>query len=181
VLGAVLVLALAGCEHPAGAAGHSPVDVMFAQMSLVQIGEGDRVAAIAAARAGAPEIRTVAVGLRAQWRDESGTMRRWLADWKQPAGPDPDASAHAGHGDLHALRPADLAELNAATGAGFDRTAIGLLLGNLHNSVQTTRMESAGGRYPPAINLAGTMTERRQAAIRTQLRRAARGGQTAAE
>jgi uncharacterized protein (DUF305 family) len=145
-------------------------------MGLAQAAEGDQVAAVIEHRAAAPELRALATGLRSAWRDESGTMRDWLADWSAPATPDPDAGAHAGHGDLHSLRPSDMAELTATTGSDFDRTGVSMLLGTLHNSVETYRMESAGGRYVPAMNLAQRMTQNRQATIQRLLRLSASTG-----
>jgi uncharacterized protein (DUF305 family) len=174
VLIAAFVLAACGAEpNPGPAAPFNDVDVMFLQMGLEQIREGDQVAALAARRAGDPAVRALATELRGQWRDESGRMRRWLLGWQQPLSPAPDSSAHAGHGDLHALRPSDIAELRAARGAGFDRTAVSLLLGRLHNCVETSRMESGGGEYPPARTLADSMTNARQAQIRRLLTLAA--------
>jgi uncharacterized protein (DUF305 family) len=173
----LVAFVLTGCgadPAPAASTGFTDVDVMFLQMGLEQIAEGDQVAALAEQRAADAGLRAVATELRGQWRTESATMRGWLLGWRRPLSADPAADAHAGHGDLHALRPADLAELRAATGADFDRTALSLLLGHLHNCVETTRMESAGGGYPPAINLAGAMTTARQAQIRRMLVLAAR-------
>jgi uncharacterized protein (DUF305 family) len=166
------VTALAGCGAPRPPAPVTPfnaVDVMFLQMGLEQIKEGDQVATLAAGRAADPTVRAVATELHGQWADESGTMQRWLLGWQQPLTPDPAASAHAGHGDLHSLRPEDIAALRATTGADFDRTAVSLLLGSLHNGVETTRMESAGGAYPPARSLAGAMTGTRMGQIRRLL------------
>jgi uncharacterized protein (DUF305 family) len=169
---AALLLA-AGCSSQQPAAGAQPLfgptDVMFAQMALEQNHEGDQVAALAATRAGDQRVRAVATALRARWTDDSGTLQRWLLGWQQPLTADPSAGVHAGHGDLHALQPDDLTSLRAARGAAFDRTAVALLLSGLHNSVETTRMESAGGAYPPARHLADTMTDAYQAQIRTLL------------
>jgi uncharacterized protein (DUF305 family) len=177
----LVAFALTGCAaHPSPVAPRpvnstpfNDVDVMFLQMGLEQIKEGDQVAALAEQRAADAGIRAVATELRGQWRTESGTMRRWLLGWAQPLTANPAASAHAGHGDLESLRPADIAELRAAGGADFDRTALSLLLGHLHNCVETTRMESGGGEYPPAINLATAMTAARQSQIQRMLRMAA--------
>jgi uncharacterized protein (DUF305 family) len=174
VLAVVLVLALAGCSGPASTAPpFNDVDVMFLQMGLEQMAEGDQVAAIAERQAVAPEIRALATELRGRWRDESETMRGWLAGWRQPPSADPNAGAHAGHGELHSLRPSDIADLRAARGADFDRMAVSMLLGDLHNSVETYRMESAGGRYVPALNLAGSMTQSSQATVQKLLALAA--------
>ncbi|MCU7727280.1 DUF305 domain-containing protein [Actinoplanes sp. KI2] len=186
-----LILALvAGCspERPAVSAAppttttdgavsatspFNATDVMFLQMGLAQIAEGDQVAQLAAQRAGDARIRAVATELRTQWRDESGPMQRWLLGWQQPLAADPSAGAHAGHGALHALRAADLQDLRSASGSDFDRTAVSLLLGQLANCVETSRMEESGGAYPPARSLAATVTQRRQSQIQRLLTLAA--------
>jgi uncharacterized protein (DUF305 family) len=147
--------------------------VMFLQMGLTQIAEGDKLAGLAVERAGNPEIAAIAGELRGQWKDESATMQRWLIGWSKPVSADPSAGAHAGHGDLHALRESDFAEVEAMRGAEFDRTVVSLLLGNLHNGMETLRMESAAGSYPPAKSLATRMAGTRQAQIQRLLRLAA--------
>jgi uncharacterized protein (DUF305 family) len=169
----VAVLALAGCgagERPPTAPAFNDTDVMFLQMSLEYVRQGDQVAALAESRGGTAEVRKLATDLRAQWRTESGTMQRWLLGWQRPLTADPSEGVHAGHGDLHSLRPADIAELRATRAADFDRTAMTVLVGHLHNCVEVTRMESAGGRYPPARALAEQMTAARQAEIQRMLR-----------
>jgi uncharacterized protein (DUF305 family) len=100
-------------------------------------------------------------------------MQRWLLGWQEPLTADPSEGAHAGHGDLHMMRPSDIGELRSATGKTFDRTAVSLLLGHLGNCVETSRMESAGGAYPPARALADRMTAERQSQIQQMLRLAA--------
>ncbi len=168
----VLALALSGCgaaEPAARAPALNDTDLMFLQMSTEHIRQGDPVVALAEQRATDPEVKSLAAELRSQWQTEAATMTGWLTDWKQPPSAAPDAGAHAGHGDLHSLRAEDVAELEAAKGEDFDRTALSLLLGHLHNSVETTRMETAGGSYPPAISLAAGMTTARQAQIQKML------------
>ena len=172
VFAVVLALALSGCggaEPAAKAPAHNDTDVMFLQMSVEHIRQGEPVVALAEQRATDPEVKSLAAELRAQWKTEAASMTGWLAGWKQPPSAAADAGAHAGHGDLHSLRAADVAELEATTGADFDRTALSLLVGHLHNSVETTRMETAGGSYPPAISLAAGMTTARQAQIQKML------------
>jgi uncharacterized protein (DUF305 family) len=165
-----MALLVAGCASApaAGApASFGPTDVMFAQMALAQNQDGDQVAALASTRAADPRIRAIASSLRDRWTTDSGPLQRWLLGWQQPL--TAPAGSHTGHGDLHALQPSSLAELRAATGAAFDRTAVALLLAGLHNSVETTRMESTGGNYPPAEQLASSMTSAYQEQIRALL------------
>ena len=168
----LIVLLVSGCSRQPETGTPAPpfngTDVMFLQMGLAQIGEGGQVAELAERRAGDPRVRAVATELRTQWREEAGTMQRWLLGWQQPLAADP-AGAHAGHGDLHMLRPSDIRELSAARGRAFDRTAVSLLLGHLGNVVETARMETAGGAYPPARTLGETVTTRRQAQIQRLL------------
>jgi uncharacterized protein (DUF305 family) len=166
------LLALAGCAAdpaPPAQPAFNGTDVMFLQMSLDYIRQGDEVVELALRRAANPRVRALITELDGQWQSEAGTMQRWLTGWQQPPSADPAAGAHAGHGDLHSLRPADIAELAATRGADFDRTAVSLLLGHLHNCVEVSRMEAAGGRYPPAKALAEEQTAHRQAQIQTML------------
>ena len=172
----LLALVLTGCAGKESAEprqAYNETDVMFLQMGLAQIAEGDKVAAIAERSAARPEIKAVATELREQWRTESGTMQRWLLGWERPLTADPSAGVHAGHGDLHAVREEDLDALRSAKGADLDRTAVALLLGNLHNGMETLRMEAAGGSYPPARSLAETMSTARQGQIQRLLALAA--------
>ncbi|WP_203841228.1 DUF305 domain-containing protein [Winogradskya humida] len=164
----VVVMILAGCGS-APAEQHNSTDVMFLQMSLEYIAQGDRVAEPSAQRAGDARVRVLTAELHEQWARESTQMRGWLGDWKQPVEADPDTGVHAGHGDLHSLRASDIAELTAAKGDDFDRTAVNMLLGHLHNVVQVARMEATGGRDPRAKALAEAMTATRQEQIRRLL------------
>lgn len=179
IVAAVLLLVLAACADAPRAPASAPspayngTDVMFLQMSLAYIGQGDQVVSVAAQRATGPQLRALATELAAQWRSEGQTMQRWLTGWQQPPSADPGAGAHAGHGDLHSLRPSDIAELTAAKGEQFDRTAVSLLLGHLHNCVEVSRMEATGGGYPPAKALAERATATRQAQIQRLLALAA--------
>lgn len=166
----LLLCLLAACGGgPAVTADVNDTDVMFAQMGLAQITEGDRVAEIAETGATSPEIKAVATELRGQWRTEAATLRGWLERWERPVQADPSAGAHAGHGDLHSLREEDFAGLRAHQGPDFDRAAVALLLGNLHNAMETIRMEATAGSYPEAVDLAKRMTESRQGQIQRLL------------
>jgi uncharacterized protein (DUF305 family) len=178
----VAVTVLAGCglsgEQPDGGAvpvidtgpAFNDVDVMFLQMSLEYVRQGDQVAELAESRGSTAEVRGLATEVRQQWRTESGTMQRWLLGWQQPLTADPSESAHAGHADMDSLRPSDIAELKATPPPDFDRTAMTMLVGHLNNCVEVSRMESAGGRYPPTMALATAMTTARQAEIQRMLR-----------
>jgi uncharacterized protein (DUF305 family) len=152
-----------------GAGAFNDTDAMFLQMSLDYIRQGRQVTALAKTRATRPEIRRLAADLETEWDAESPVMTRWLTGWGRPLVADPSAGAHAGHAALQALRPSDITELRDASGADFDRTALSLLIGRHHNSVEVTRLESAAGAYPPAKDLATTMTQTSLAQVQQML------------
>lgn len=158
-------------QSAAGSAdiGFNATDVMFAQMSVEYIRQGEQVVALAEKRATDPDVRAIAAELRGQWRDEAATMMTWLIEWQKPLTADPDAGVHAGHGDVHSLRPSDIEELAATTGAAFDRAAVSMLLGHLHNCIETARMETTAGRAPAVINLASATVRTRQAQVQRML------------
>ncbi len=175
---AVLVLAAAlvtaGCAGPAAAqkppAGpHNDTDVMFAQMTLDHHRQGAEVVALAADRARRPEVRQLAAQMSEQWAAESATLTGWLTGWGAALRPDPDAGVHAGHGDLHSLRPADVEELTGADGAAFDTTALSLLLGHHHNGIEVARLEAAQGANPEVRQFAERLTGTRQGQVRQML------------
>ncbi|AGL18482.1 DUF305 domain-containing protein [Actinoplanes sp. N902-109] len=168
LLGCLLLAGCGGREAAPRQPAWNGTDVMFLQMSLEYVRQGDQVLDLIAQRSD-PGLKALAAELRAQWVTESATMRRWLLGWEQPLAADPDAGAHAGHGDLHSLRPQDIAELKA-TRSDFDGTAQSVLLGHLNNCVETSRMETAGGLYPPARALAERMTTTRQGQVQQLLK-----------
>ncbi|MFG1604483.1 DUF305 domain-containing protein [Actinoplanes sp. NPDC049265] len=177
VLAALLAMLVAGCGSEAPAAPEAPAtnatDVMYAQMTVEHISQGRPVLDLAVDRGTAPELIAVATQLRDEWKTENTTLTGWLTGWGKPATADPNESVHAGHGALHALRPRDVDELRTAKDQDFDRTAVALLLGHLHNGMETARMEAGGGAYPPAVDLARTTTMKRQAEIQRLLTLAA--------
>jgi len=93
------------------------------------------MARLAPSRAGRPIIRTLAERIISSQHDEIATMQTWLRDRRQPV-PEvtPDGRTHGGHeghgghgghggheGMPGMLSPAQMAELEAASGAEFDR------------------------------------------------------------
>ena len=82
---------------------------------------------------------------------------------------DENEGVHAGHGDLHSLRPADVEELTRADGAAFDTTALSLLLGHHHNTVAVARVQLSDGSDPEARRLAEEITRTRADEVQRML------------
>jgi uncharacterized protein (DUF305 family) len=164
IVAAVLLLA-GGCAPAPAEPPHNAADIMFLQMSVDSVRQGDPLAR-QALKAADPRVRGIARDVQEQWDGERRVMESWIAAWQVPASPAPDAGLHAGHGGMHSLRPEDLAELDRTTGPEFDRTAASLLLGHLHGTVEVARMETRDGAYPPARQVAQTIVTTRQNQIR---------------
>jgi uncharacterized protein (DUF305 family) len=144
-------------------------DVMFAQMMLANQGQSRRIVPVAASRATAVDVKTLAAAIDVTQADEAETILRWLHAWGQPITADQDPAAHASHGGLHDLSAAEVAELEKASGADFDRTFLNLLIGQQHSAVEVARMEAADGANPAAKDLARRVEQSRSAQIQQML------------
>jgi uncharacterized protein (DUF305 family) len=179
---AAALLVLAGCgtgaattsrPRPSERSTVSPAfngtDVMFAHMMLAYQGQSRKLVPLAANRAQRPEVRTLAAAIDVTQADEAETLLKWLRAWGQPITADQNPDAHAGHGGLHDLSAAEVAELEKASGTDFDRKFLNLLIGQQHNMVEVARMETADGVNPEAKDLAHRVEQSRSAQIQQML------------
>jgi uncharacterized protein (DUF305 family) len=145
------------------------IDVMFVQMALEYHRQAAELVDLTARRGSTQHVRDLASTIRRRSDTEADAMARWLTARGRPLAADPHAGAHAGHGDLHSLRPADVAPLRAASGRDVDRLALSLLLGHHHNTVAIARMELAKGGDDEARRLAEEIVRTRTAEVRQLL------------
>ena len=184
VLVASCVLLLTGCgdaakdgdaARPPAAAASVPgkandTDVMFLQMMATHHAEGLEMVRLAKQRATRSDVKTLAAAIDTTETAEVDTMTGWLRAWGKPTAADPNASVHASHAGMVSTGPVRIASLRQATDADFDQTFINLLIGHQHNAVELARMETAGGAYPEAKDLAKRIDESRTAQISMMLR-----------
>jgi uncharacterized protein (DUF305 family) len=172
------LLLLAGCgttlAATTGTAATAPplagtfndTDVMFLQMAIPHHEQGVDMARLAVERASGADVRDLAAAVVATQDDELADMKQWLGDWNQPVAADPDPHAHAGHGGMHGTDPEFVAALRRTpAGPDFDRTFLNLFTGHQHGAVELARMETSGGRYPRARDLAERIVSSRTAQI----------------
>jgi len=97
------------------------------------------------------EIQVLAERIIVGQNDEIAIMQRWLRDQGQPV---PDPAAGAPHGGAHAmhmpgmLTPEQIAELDAAHGADFDRLFLTYMI--QHHQGALTMVEQLFGTYGAA-------------------------------
>jgi len=102
-------------------------------------------------RSGSPAIRTLAARIINAQRDEIGWMERWLRDRGQPI-PAVTADAHV-HAHMPGMvTPEQLAELERADGAAFDRLFLTRMIQHHRGAVTMVRdlLDTDGAAQDPA-------------------------------
>lgn len=168
-------LALAGCggDEPA-AAGHNDADVTFAQQMIPHHRQAVEMAALAGERATAPQVRDLAADIEAAQEPEIETMTGWLEAWGEEV-PDPamdDEGMGDGTSDPMAgmMSDEDLADLEQAEGAEFDRMFLEMMVEHHAEAVEMARTEQAEGENPDALALAEKIEADQRAEIATMQR-----------
>jgi uncharacterized protein (DUF305 family) len=186
VVGAVL--ALAGCgtvaRPPAavappavasaapaavpGATDVNPTDVMFVQMMLPHHRQGIQIVRMAKDREPREEVRILAAAIDTTQSAEVDMMMGWLRAWQQPETP-ADPHAHDAHGGVPETSLAEIAALQKATGAGFERRFLDTMIAHQDDAIQMARMELATGLDPGTKDFARRVEQSRTAEIKQML------------
>ncbi|HEX6368901.1 MAG TPA: DUF305 domain-containing protein [Longimicrobium sp.] len=121
-------------------------DIRFMSGMIGHHAQAIQVAQLAPTHGASPEVQRLAARIIGSQEDEIATMRQWLADRGQPV---PDAHA-AHHGHDAALMPgmltaAQIAQLDAARGADFDRLFLTFMI--QHHRGAVTMVEQLFGSY----------------------------------
>ncbi|MFY1688064.1 DUF305 domain-containing protein [Plantactinospora sp. WMMB782] len=153
---------------PAGT--FNDTDVMFLQMMVTSHGQGLALVRLAPERARQEELKILAAAIEVTQEAEQRTMRDWLRGWGHSPSADPAAHAHADHGGLPVLDPAQLAALARTSGARFETDFLNLLIGHQHSAVELARMETRSGSHPEVRELARRIDVSRTAQIDQMLK-----------
>jgi uncharacterized protein (DUF305 family) len=137
----------AAANVPVNNGGHpwTEADVRFMSSMIGHHAQAIQVARLAPTHGASPAVQRLAARIIGAQEDEIATMQQWLRDRGQQV---PDA-AHAHHGD-HALMPgmlteAQIAQLDAARAADFDRLFLTMMI--QHHSGAVTMVEQLFGSY----------------------------------
>lgn len=110
---------------------YTVADIQFMTRMIGHHAQAAHIARWAPTHGATGSVRTLAARIINAQQDEIATMQQWLRDRLQPV-PDPgsDHSMHGGHSQLMPgmLTTAQLAQLDAARGAGFDRLFLALMI-----------------------------------------------------
>ncbi|MDT4987803.1 MAG: hypothetical protein QOI74_1897 [Micromonosporaceae bacterium] len=177
----VLAVALTGCGHaspgrpaavrspaPPPPSGVNPTDVMFVQMILPHHRQGTQIARLATGREPREEVRLLAAAIDTTQSAEVDTLEGWLRGWHQPETAS-DVHAHDAHGGVPATSLTEIAALQKASGADFDRRFLDTMIAHQDDAVQLARMELAGGLDPQTRDFATRLDRSRTAQIQRML------------
>ena len=167
---AATALAVAGCggDDP-DAAAHNDADVTFAQEMIPHHRQAVEMAALAGDRASDPEVRQLAEDIEAAQAPEIATMTGWLESWGEDVPADAMDHSDMGHGSEDAMAgmmsAEDMAELEQAQGAAFDRLFLELMVEHHEGALEMARTQQAQGENPDALALAEKIEADQQAEI----------------
>lgn len=155
-----------GTTSAAGSADASREgDISFAQMMIPHHEQAVEMSDLALAKPGASaQVRDLATQIKKAQDPEIATMRGWLASWGAPTAA-PTGMAHD-HGD-GMMSAREMAQLEAATGADFDRRWLTMMIAH-HEGAVTMSEQVLGTTKDPAVRtLAESIISGQKAEIST--------------
>ncbi|GAB3601716.1 DUF305 domain-containing protein [Kineococcus gypseus] len=156
------------------AAEHDDQDVQFAQMMLVHHRGAIEMAQMAPERASSPQVKELAASIDAAQQPEIEQMTSWLQAWGEPveAGSSMEGMDHSMHGSSTSggsmpgtMSEEQMTQLNAATGADFDRVFLQMMIEHHTGAVQMAETEQRDGLNPQALELADSIVTSQSAEI----------------
>jgi len=162
-----------GTQSPVGPPASGPsntADVDFAMAMTMSHLQAGAIADLAPQRAKDNKIKALAPKVKKAQGPEVTAMAGWLVGGGIPV-PDAtgghDMSAMGGAKMQVVISPQELTTLGRATGSGFDRMWLELMLKSHQAAVATARTELAKGVNPDARKIAQSVIERQSAEIAT--------------
>lgn len=154
---------LAGCGDNGDEANQA--DIAFAQEMIPHHEQAIEMAQLAPSRAEKQEVRELAEQIEAAQDPEIKTMTGWLKEWDAE-------SSGMDHGDMGGDMPGmmtdtDMAELEKAKGAAFDRMFLEMMIKHHEGAIEMSETELKDGKHAAAKALAQEIIDAQQAEIDT--------------
>jgi len=130
---------------------HNAADTLFVQRMIPHHAQALEMTALVRGRSASPDLPLLAQRIETSQRDEIALMERWLRERGEPI-PTPHAG-HPGHDTLMPgmLNDTQLAQLERARGAEFDRLFLELMISHHEGALTMVRLlYASGGGLEPA-------------------------------
>jgi uncharacterized protein (DUF305 family) len=158
-------------DQPDQAARHNDADVAFLQGMIPHHWQAAEMAALAGSRARNGDVKALAEQIKQVQAAEVTQLSGWLTEWNEPV-PSASPPGHSGHGGVPTMASAqDLADLEQAEGAEFDRMFLEMMISHHQGALQMAVIEQRQGQHAGAKELA-TRIEKAQGDEIEQMRRA---------
>jgi uncharacterized protein (DUF305 family) len=155
-----------GAAPPAGSAFNAN-DVMFLQMMLPHLEQGQTIVGLAKDRAARADVKLLAAAIESTQADEIATMSARLRDWRQPL--TAQVNSHSEHGGMPATADKEIAALRKTIGPDFERRFLNVMIARQDDAVQLAKVETAIGANPDTKQLADRVDRSRSAQIHQML------------
>jgi uncharacterized protein (DUF305 family) len=147
----------------------NPADVAFAQGMIPHHEQAVVMSTLALdpARSAGPKVKDLATRIQAAQGPEIQTMTGWLTAWKQPlvmAGME-GMEGMEGMAMNGMMSAEEMTALSAATGDGFDKMWLEMMVRHHEGAVTMSKTEQTSGKSPEAVALAAQIVTAQEAEI----------------
>ncbi len=177
-LALVAAVALAGCgdaqdsTNSTGNTGNTSTsfndaDLTFAQSMIPHHQQAVEMAKMARLQASSADVKELALKIEAAQGPEIATMSGWLDAWGKdvPSGSGMGGMDHGSSGMPGMMDKDDMILLYSATGAGFDRIFLTMMIEHHEGAIEMAKTEQADGEYQDAVALASKIESDQTAEI----------------
>ncbi|QSR29036.1 DUF305 domain-containing protein [Nocardioides sp. S5] len=191
-LGLTLALGATACGDDTEAARtvetspteHNDADVAFATDMIQHHAQALSMVDLTLERPLDPEVQALAEEIRAAQAPEIETMADWLTDWDEPVPETMRDHTNAGHdmgdmsdtmddmedhgSDMPGMMSADdMDALEGSADADFQQMWLEMMIEHHEGAIEMARSQQAGGRFEPAVDLAGQVIDSQTEEIAT--------------
>lgn len=160
---AVAAAVLVGCGDSGG--DHNAADVTFATDMIPHHRQAVMMAELAESRSDNPDVLQLAAEIRDAQDPEIQTMSGWLEEWGEPVPDEMDAMSGM---DMPGMASdQEMADMEAASGPGFDELFLESMVTHHTGAVQMAQAEQADGQYAEAVDLAERIEQSQSVEIET--------------
>ena len=147
-----------------GVTAHNAADVSFATDMIPHHSQAVKMANMALSKATNDDVKSSATQIKAAQDPEINTMTGWLKAWNQPVSSG-SMTAMTGMSHTGMMSDADMASLDKASGAAFDRMWVTMMITHHQGAVDMSKTELAGGQFGPTKTLAQSIITSQTAQI----------------